>query len=143
MERRRPSHTPTRPLVLIADGHEDTLALYALGLSAMGFDVLAAKGSTNAYSRAWELRPDIIVTDLALRQGDGWELLQRLKGDARTRDIPVVAVSAHVQPSLLERTEREGFAAFFPKPFLPGDLAAGIRQVLDGQTHAGAAVTKR
>jgi CheY-like chemotaxis protein len=136
MDRRRPRNPPARPLVLIVEGHEDTRALYALALSANGFEVVAVQDGADAFNRAWLIHPDIIVTDLQMPNCDGWQFLQDLKHDARTRDIPVVAVSAYVQRSLRERAERHGFAAFFPKPCLPDELAAGLRRVLDGTAHA-------
>ena len=105
-------------------------------LSANGFEVVAAQDGAEAYSRAWVIHPDIILTDLAMPNCDGWQFLQDLKQDARTRNIPVVAVSGYVQRSVRERAERDGFAAFFPKPCLPEELATGLRQVLDGKAHA-------
>ena len=136
MDRRRPRHPPARPLVLIVEGHEDTRALYALALSATGFEVVAVADGAEAYRHAWEIHPDIIATDLPILNCDGWQFLQDLRRNARTRDIPVVAVSGFVQRSLRERAERDGFAAFFPKPCLPDELAAGLRQVLDGKVHS-------
>jgi DNA-binding response OmpR family regulator len=62
MERRNPRSVAARPLVLIVEGHEDTRALYAIGLSSMGFEVVAESNCANAYGRAWKLHPDIIVT---------------------------------------------------------------------------------
>jgi two-component system, cell cycle response regulator DivK len=138
MDRRRPRHPPTRPLVLIVEGHEDTRELYVLALSASGFEVETMADGAEAYGRAWELHPDIIVTDLPMPNYDGWQFLQDLKQNPRTRDIPVVAVSGYIQRSLRERAERNGFAAFFPKPCLPDELAAGLRQTLNGRTHAAA-----
>ena len=138
MDRRRPRNPPTRPLVLLIEGHEDTRALYALALSTNGFEVVPVANSTEADRRAWELHPDIIVTDLPIPNGDGWQFLQSLKQNPRTRDIPVVAVSGYVQPSLRDRAEREGVAAFFPKPCLPNELAAGLRHVLNTQSDAHA-----
>jgi two-component system cell cycle response regulator DivK len=136
MDRRRARNPPARPLVLLIEGHEDSRAMYALALSAMGFDVVAVEDDAEAYRRAWGVHPDIIVIDLPMPNGDGWPFLQDWKQDGRTRDIPVVAVSAYVQPSLRERAERDGFAAFFPKPCPPDALAAGLRQVLDEKAHA-------
>jgi two-component system, cell cycle response regulator DivK len=136
MDRRRPRNLPTRPLVLLVEGHDDTSAMYALALSAMGFEVVAEKEGTEAFRRAWEIRPDIIVTDLPMPTGDGWQVLRDLKQDARTRNIPVVAMSGYVQRSVRESAERDGFAAFFAKPCLPDELAVGLRKVLDGKTDA-------
>jgi CheY-like chemotaxis protein len=121
--------------VLIVEGHEDTRALYALALSADGFEVVTVPDGDEAYRRAWEVHPDIIVTDLPMPNYDGWQFLQDLKQNARTRRIPVVAVSGYVQRSLRERAEADGFAAFFPKPCLPDELATGLRHVLNGKSH--------
>jgi two-component system, cell cycle response regulator DivK len=132
MDRRRPRNSPVRPLVLIIERHDDTRAMYGLALSAMGFDVVAAQDDADAYRRAWEVHPDIIVTDLPTPTHDGWQFLQDLKQNPRTRDIPLVAVSGHPQRSAHEHAERDGFAAFFLKPCPPDELAAGLRHVLDG-----------
>ena len=141
MDRRHPRHPPTRPLVLIVDGHEDTRELYALALPALGIDVMTADDGVEAYRRAWESHPDIIVTESALPPRDAWELLRDLKNDPRTRDIPVVVVSADAQQPVRERAAREGCAVFFGKPCLPEDLAIELQHLLIRQTsdaHASA-----
>jgi two-component system, cell cycle response regulator DivK len=136
MDRRRPRKPPGRPLVLIVDGHEDTRALYAIGLSANGFEIAAVPDGVEAYRRVWEVGPDIIVTDLPMPNDDGWQFLEDLKENPHTRDIPLVAVSGDVQRSVRERAADDGFAAFFTKPCLPEELAAVLRRVLDEQAHA-------
>lgn len=133
MDRGSSPNPASRPLVLVLEGHEATRALYALALSAMGFDVVAVRDGDDPCRRASETEPDIIVTELGMPHYDGWQFLQDLRDNPRTRDIPVVAVSGYVQ--LRERAERD-FAAFFPKPCMPDELAARLRQVLDGKAHA-------
>ena len=132
MDRRRQRNPPARPLVLIVDGHEDTRALYALALSGMGFDVMPATDSEDGYFRAWTTHPDVIVTEVSLAPIDGWTFVHDLKGDPRTRDIPVVIVTAHGQSSVREQAMRAGCAALFVKPCLPDQLAIGLRDVLSG-----------
>jgi CheY-like chemotaxis protein len=131
MNRRHPRNISSRPLVLIVDDHDDTRELYVTTLAAFGFEAIAAANRAQACRRAWESQPDIVVTDLTLPGGDGWQLIQDLKGEARTRNIPVVLLTGHAAPSLRERAEREGCAAFFVKPCLPDELAVELRQVLD------------
>jgi len=131
----RPPTPPNRPLVLLVEDYEATSALYALALSASGFEVVPATDGTEAFKRASEIHPDIIVTDLAMPNCDGWQFVRDLKRDVRTRSIPVVAISGYAERSLRERAEGYGFAAFFPKPCLPDELAAGLRRVLDGKAH--------
>jgi CheY-like chemotaxis protein len=132
MNRRRPRNLPSRPLVLIVDDHDDTRELYVMGLAFLGFEAIAASDHAQASRRAAESHPDIVVTDLTLSGGDGWQLIQDLKREARTRHIPVVLLTGHADPQLRERADREGCAAFFVKPCLPDELAAELRHILDG-----------
>jgi CheY-like chemotaxis protein len=136
LDRRRPRNAPVRPLVLLIEGDEDTRALYSLALSADGFEVVAAAGPTEALRQAWEIHPDVIVTDLPIPACDGAHFLHELNQRPRTRDIPVVSVSGYVRRSPGECAERNGFTAFFPKPCPPDELAAGLRRVLDGKSQA-------
>lgn len=132
MDRRHPGNIPSRPLVLVVDDHADTRELYVQGLMAFGFEAIAGADSEEASRRAWDVHPDIVVTDLALRDcGDGWQLLHDLRREARTREIPVVVLTGHDAPSLRERAEHEGCAGFFVKPCLPDELATKLRHVLD------------
>jgi two-component system, cell cycle response regulator DivK len=134
LDRRRPRKPPERPLVLIVDRHQDTRELYAVALPPLGFDVMTVADCADAYRQAWGSRPDLIVSDVTLRHRDGWELLRDLKGDPRTRDIPVVVVTADGQPPVRARAACEACVAFIVKPCLPEDLALELRQVLVRQT---------
>jgi two-component system cell cycle response regulator DivK len=110
----------------------------AYALTAMGFDMMVAEDGAHAQARASKARPDIIVMDVALRGNDGWTLLRDLKGDSRTREIPVVVITGYAAPSVRERAQREGCAAFCVKPFLPDALALRLRALLDRNVaHAG------
>jgi CheY-like chemotaxis protein len=134
MERRHPRKIATRPLVLIVESHEDTRALYAIALASMGFEVIAEGNPADAYGRAWKIHPDIIVTDIAARQHDGWTLLHDLKQDPRTRDIPVVVMTVDGQSTVRERVESARGAACLVKPCLPDALAVELRHVLEEQS---------
>ena len=129
-ERRHPFTPPARPLVLLVDGHHDTLALNAIALSGMGFEVMAAFDATEAFGRASKNHPDIIALELVNHGTSGWDLLAHLKSEARTRDIPVVAVTADAQTETWERARREGCAALIVKPCVPNRLAITLRDVL-------------
>jgi CheY-like chemotaxis protein len=139
MEHRRPRTPSPRPLVLIVDGQLDTLALNAIALSAMGFDVMVAKDSDEGFSRAWATHPDIIVTELMLRHTSGWEFLDRLKGEPQTRDTPIVIVTRNAQLAAHERARRSGCAALFVKPCSPDRLAITLRELLVPQASRACA----
>jgi CheY-like chemotaxis protein len=125
-----PQSLPVRPLVLIVDGQQDRLALNALALTTMGFDVLAADDTTTAFGRASAMSPDIIVTDLMLRQESGWDLLARLKSEPATRHIPVVILTGNLESTASARAKREGCATLLRQPCLPDRLALELRSLL-------------
>jgi FOG: CheY-like receiver len=137
MDRRRPRRLPLRPLVLIVEHHEATRARYDLALPALGFEVMTARQDDDPCRRAWELHPDIIVTSFPVTTDDLWPFLRDLRRSARTREIPVVAVSGHVSRSDVERAERDGLAAFLTHPCMPLELASALRQVLEGHVLGG------
>ena len=128
MERQR--HAPTRPVVLVADGHADTVELYATSLSTWGCETTTVTDDAQAFALAQHLHPDIIVTELSAPGFDGWQFIRDLKRDPHTRDIPVVVVTGDAQIGARERADRVGCSAFLIKPCLPEDLALTLRLVL-------------
>jgi CheY-like chemotaxis protein len=137
MDRRHRRNIPARPLVLIVDDHDDTRDLYAQGLTALGFETIDAADASYARQRAWESHPDIVVSELCLRGADGWQLVQALKREPRTRDIPIVLLTGYAGPSLGERSQREGCAKVLLKPCAPDDLATQLRHVLHETVAVG------
>ena len=107
-----------------------------LVLRSQGFEATTAAGGDAAFARACEQRPDVIVTDLAMPDGDGWELIHKLSSDPRTRDIPVVMLTACATEAVRERAQREGLAAFFFKPCPPSELADALRRLCDARISA-------
>ena len=114
---------PERPLVLIVEDDPEGRLLFAEWLHQAGFRIEQAHNGLQALERAIDLLPDAILTDLNIPGIDGYELTRRLKHDARTGRIPVLAVTGYApfaqDPS---RAERAGCDAVLPKPCDPEDL---------------------
>ena len=121
-----------RPLILIAEDQADLRQLYAQELTMSGFDVIEAENGADAISHTADRTPDVVLMDLSLPVLDGWEATRRLKADARTAHIPIVALTAHDGSGELQRATRAGCDWFVPKPCLPHDLIEEVRRVLDG-----------
>jgi CheY-like chemotaxis protein len=117
------------PLVLVVDDHEDTRQMSLIVLRSQGFSAMAAVGGEAGFVCACEQQPDVIVTDLAMPDGDGWEFVQRLSTDPRTAKIPVVMVTACATEAVRERAKQENLAAFFFKPCSPDVLAVELRRL--------------
>jgi CheY-like chemotaxis protein len=119
-----------RPLVLIVEDQMDLRQLYAQALAMSGFEVIEAGNGADAIAHTSASFPDVVIMDLSLPVVDGWEATRRLKDDARTQHIPVVALTAHDGSGELQRATRAGCDWFVPKPCQPHDLIEEIRRVI-------------
>jgi len=132
-----------RPRVLVVDDYPDAREMYSEYLEFSGFDVIQAVNGMEALQRAVDAAPDIILMDLSLPVMDGWEATRRLKEDARTSSIPVVALTGHALAGISEGAMKAGCDAFVTKPCLPEDLVKEIRKVLDRSPQSTAASKMR
>lgn len=122
-----------RPLVLIVEDQGELRELYAHELALSGFDVIEAANGADAIARTAADAPDVVLMDLSLPVVDGWEATRRLKSDARTAHIPVVALTAHDGSGELQRATRAGCDWFVPKPCPPDALVTEVRRVLSNR----------
>ena len=122
--------TRPEPLVLVVDDYEDARMMYAEYFEFSGFAVIQACNGVEALEKANELLPDVILMDLSLPIMDGWEATRRLKGDERTRAIPVVALTGHALSGYADGAVEAGCDAFVAKPCLPDALVREVRRVL-------------
>ena len=115
--------------VLIGDDH----ALIREGIREAlrsQYDVVGQAADGKALvEAAQKLRPDLIILDLRLPKIDGFEFLETIRSDHRTRHIPVVILSSSRQEKDLERCQQLGVEAFITKPLDP-DKIRTIQQIL-------------
>ena len=125
---------PERPLVLLVEDDQDGRMVYAEWLTHAGFRVVQAHNGLQALELAVELRPDAVLTDLAIPGIDGYELTRRLKSDARTESIPILAVTGYApftrDPS---RAGRAGCDAVLPKPCDPADVERTLNELISAR----------
>jgi CheY-like chemotaxis protein len=81
-----------------------------------GFEVLVAEDGAVGCAKAIAEQPDVILMDLDLPVVDGWEAARRLKGDPSTRDIPIIALTAHAMSGSREKALAAGCDEFDTKP---------------------------
>jgi PAS domain S-box-containing protein len=89
-----------RPIVLVVEDNLQAAELLVRQLDHGGFRTEIALGGVEALAKARELRPIAITLDILLPGLDGWDVLEQLKRDAVTRDIPVVVISVVDKPEL-------------------------------------------
>jgi CheY-like chemotaxis protein len=117
------------PRILIVDDFDDSREMMAEFLRISGFSVLEASDGKEAVDRATSELPDVVVMDLTLPVMDGWEATRRLKANARTSHIPVVALTGH-SSTHGDEALAAGCVALLTKPCMPDVLEAKLRELL-------------
>jgi len=124
--------------VLVVDDEEDVVDVLRLVLGKSGFAVETAASGLDGLARAQSTLPDLVLLDIMMHQMDGWEVLKLLKLDERTRGIPVVILSARVEPKDKIRGLQEGAIDYVTKPFAVRELLQKIEAVLAGTAEGRA-----
>jgi two-component system, cell cycle response regulator DivK len=125
--------------ILVVEDNERNMKLVRDLLRFAGFDVIEARSGEEGVALAKECVPDLVLMDLQLPGMDGSEALRLLRGDPRTRDMPVVAVTALAMKEDRERALRDGFDGYIKKPISVRALPDQVRGVLGrrGQANDG------
>lgn len=116
--------------ILLVDDYPDALEVWSLYLKMCGFDVVTAADGVGALAAAAHHQPDIAILDLEMPGMSGYELARRLRADATTSAMPLIAVSGHSQPSRIEEARKAGFDRVLTKPCDPDRLCLEIKQLL-------------
>ena len=116
--------------MLIVDDEPDVRLLCRLNLEQRGHDLLEASTGSVALELARERRPDVIVLDLMMPGMTGYEVLESLKGDEQTSDIPVLVLTAKSLRVDRERSHGSGASGFLTKPFLPSELCELVESLV-------------
>jgi two-component system cell cycle response regulator DivK len=103
--------------ILIVEDAPDNRNIAELILIDAGYTVRSVGDGASAILAVGDEQPDVILMDLSLPRLDGWETTRRLKADPATRDIPVIAFTAHILPNDIDRARAVGCSAFIGKPF--------------------------
>jgi CheY-like chemotaxis protein len=115
--------------VLYVDDNEDNIYMLKMRLELLGdFEVLAAEDGERGCEMATSQRPDIILMDLEMPIINGWEATRRLKSQPQTRDIPVIALSAHALSGEREKAIAAGCDEFDTKPIEFERLLSTLRR---------------
>jgi two-component system cell cycle response regulator DivK len=114
----RPDATdsPSSRLILIVEDDRETRQMYCAALARGGFRIEQAHNGFQAFEKALESAPDLIVTDIAVPGMDGIELCRRIRADGRTRAIPLLAITGYGDRQYLDRARLAGADRVLSKP---------------------------
>ena len=116
--------------VLVVDDEEDLLELVRYNLAREGSVVTGVGTGEDALKAARKQPFDLIVLDLMLPAVDGLEVCRRLKSDPKTRDIPIIMLTAKSEESDMVAGLERGADDYISKPFSPRVLSARVKALL-------------
>ncbi len=100
--------------ILIIDDDPDVRTVMNILMKKQGYEVETASNRDEALVRIREFRPTVILLDVLLSGSDGRELCTEIKNNEKTKDVPVIMISAH--PGAAENIESYGADDFITKP---------------------------
>ena len=117
-----------RPLrLIVVEDHAATAEGLKKFLKAIGYQVFVATDMASALGLASTVEFDVLLSDLALPDGNGWELMKRLSA---ARHIRAIALSGHNSVADLQRSAEAGFVEHLAKPLCPEKLCAAIERAV-------------
>jgi two-component system cell cycle response regulator DivK len=103
--------------VLYVEDNDDNVYLLKMRLEMLaGFELLVAEDGEVGCQKALAEMPDVILMDLDLPVVDGWQATSRLKADQKTKNIPIIALTAHAMAGSREKALAAGCDEFDTKP---------------------------
>ena len=118
------------PLILVAEDERDIRELIVFTLQIAGFNVVEVPNGEEAVKKAPEIKPDLILMDVRMPKMTGFEACKALKQQEKTKDIPVIFLSAKGQEAEISTGLELGAEEYFLKPFAPDDLIKRVNKVL-------------
>jgi CheY-like chemotaxis protein len=124
-------------IVLLVEDNEDNLVVYRTILEHVGYRVIEARDGEEGVTQARRQLPDLILMDISIPKMDGWEATQRLKADASTRSIPIIALTAHALEEDRQKAQQAGCDGYLAKPVEPRRVVQEVeRFVGPAKPHA-------
>jgi two-component system, cell cycle response regulator DivK len=125
----------SRKTVLLVEDNEDNMVVYRTILEHVGFAVIEARDGEEGVSRARAQRPDIILMDISIPKMDGWEATERLKADAQTASIPIIALTAHALEEDRLKAMQAGCDGYLAKPVEPRRVVQEVEKFIGPPTE--------
>jgi CheY-like chemotaxis protein len=138
LERRgcyRPTQEPdeSEMKILYVEDNDDNIYMLERRLKRAGFSVIIARDGAAGVAMAIAERPDLILMDMGLPLLDGWEATRRIKADAQTKHIPVIALTANAMTGDKEKALAAGCDDFDTKPVELPRLLGKIQALTPGE----------
>lgn len=117
--------------ILCIEDESEMIDLIEIILSRRGYKIEGAHGGQEGLRKVRASHPDLVLLDLMMPDMDGWEVYQQMKADEKTRNIPVIVVTAKAQS--IDKVLGLQIAKvddYIAKPFSPSELMDSVEKIL-------------
>ena len=122
--------------ILVVDDSSDIRLLLSRTLKAAGYSVSEATDGDEVLAAVLSYEPDMILLDVAMARIDGFKALAQLKQDPRTKNVPVIMVTAKGHPSDLETARTLGALDYINKPWAHGEVELRVQWAITSVKRA-------
>jgi two-component system cell cycle response regulator DivK len=120
---------------LVVEDDASGLAVISVMLRRLGMRTAMERYASAVIDRAKRLpKIDVIFLDLGLPDGDGYEVLKRLRNEPKLKDVPVVAVTARDAGTEMAKAQDAGFDGFLGKPLNRKRFPDQVRRIINGES---------
>jgi CheY-like chemotaxis protein len=116
--------------LLVVEDDPDIMKILVRTLSDAGYQVVPAYGGEDAINKVRSQKFDLVLTDLAMPRVSGVDVIQAIKANKETANIPVIAVTAHVWDTIAQSAAQVGCDGYVSKPFSPKQLVTELEKHL-------------
>ena len=120
-----------RKKILIVDDEIGVREYLAESLSQNGYEISMATDGREGLTKTERFRPDLILLDVMMPVMDGWKMLAQLRAQEKTRNIPVVMLTAKSDTESVFKSEQQRVADYFIKPVDIKELLAFLKRYID------------
>ena len=115
--------------ILTVDDEKHIVRLIQVNLERQGYEVVTASDGREALEKVDAERPDLVILDVMMPYMDGFEVLQYMKRNPSTRDIPVIMLTAKAQDADVFKGWQSGVDCYLTKPFNPMELISFVQRI--------------
>lgn len=129
--------------ILAVDDEKHIVRLVQVNLERAGYEVITANDGREALQKVKDEQPDLVVLDVMMPYMDGFEVLQNLRRNPETADIPVIMLTAKAQDADVFKGWQSGVDCYLTKPFNPMELITFVKRIFDSLGGGQASTDKR
>jgi CheY-like chemotaxis protein len=125
------------PRILLVEDNEMNRDMLSRRLTRKGYEVSIAIDGRQGLAMALRGGFDLVLMEMSLPEMDGWETTRQLRADSRTREVPIIALTAHAMAGDREKAIKAGYDEYDSKPIDFPRLLSKIEAMLNGPLRSG------